>query len=333
MKKMLCVLLALAMMLSMVSMASAKEEKITIRIGHSMAEDGTYQVCAEAFAEKVTELLGADRVECIIYPNAVLGSQTEMIESMQMGTLECCVFGRHSQIDSRLDVLNLPFLFENDEHVRVAMRGEEGASIRERVAECFLNADIVMLGMWEPGFREITSSKPINSMADLKGLLIRTPNTPVLMNSFTAWGASPTPMDFGELYTALQTKTVDAQENPYQLINTSAFYEVQSNLCVTNHSTIVDQIQFSRKIFEAWPEDVQAAVREAAAYAANVAGDHNVATNNALLDKLSGLMEVTYMPEEEIAEMKRICIEEIWPQYIVDDFTRQLVEDIQNLPH
>lgn len=313
------------------SSESGGGEKITIRIGHSMSEDNIYQVCAEAFRDKAVELLGADRVEVIIYPNAVLGTQTEMIEAMQMGTLDAVAFGRHSQIDSRLDVLNLPYLFSSDEHMTKVLRGDEGASIRERVAECFDSAGIKMLGMFEAGFRQITSSRKIEKMEDLKGLVIRTPNTPVLMDSFSAWGANPTPLDFSELYTALQTKVVDAQENPYQLISTSAFYEVQDYLCVTNHSTICDQLQFSKKVWDTYPADVQEALAEAGKYACDVAGEENTKRNSELLAELKEKMEVTEMPAEEVAKMKDVVMEKVWPDYLVDDFSKQLVADIQAL--
>lgn len=285
----------------------------------------------EAFRDKLVELLGGDRVEVEIYSNGTLGSQTQMIEMMQMGTLDAVAFGRHSQIDSRLDVLNLPFLFESAEHQTAVLRGEEGAAIRETIAKCFEDAGIVMLGMFEAGDRNITSTKPINSMADLDGLLIRTPNTEILMDSFEAWGASPTPMDIADLYTALQTKVVDAQENPFQLIYTNKFYEVCPYLCVTNHSTICDQVQFSKKVFDAYPADVQDAIREAGLYACNVAGEENLQRNANLLKDLSELVTVTEMPEEDLAQMKQIAYDKVWSKYLEDDFCAKLIEDIQAL--
>ena len=306
-------------------------EQVTIRIGHSASEDNIYQVACEAFRDKLTELLGEDRVTVEIYPNASLGTQTQMIEMMQMGTLDAVAFGRHSQIDSRLDVLNLPFLFEDEAHMTKVLRGEEGTDIRKRIGECFENAGIVMLGMFEAGFRNITSTKEIKSLADLNGLLIRTPNTDILMDSFEAWGASPTPIDIGDLYTALQTNVVDAQENPYQLIYTNKYYEVCPYLCITNHSTICDQLQFSKVVFDGYPADVQDAIREAGEYACNVAGEENNKRNDSLLTELNQKMTVNEMPESDLDQMKQIAYDKVWTKYLEDDFSKALVDDIQAL--
>lgn len=308
-----------------------KEEKITIRVGHSASETNIYQVASEAFKEKIYELLGSDRVEVQIFPNATLGSQTEMVEALQMGTLDAVVFGRHSQIDERLDVLNLPFLFEDTEHMTKVLRGVEGASIRKEIAKMFEAKGIIMLGMFEAGFRNITSNKKIESMKDLGGMVLRTPNTPVLMDSFSTWGANPTPIDFGELYTALQTKVADAQENPYQIIYTNKYFEVQDYLCVSNHSTICDQMQFSKKIWDGYSQDVRAAIAEAAEHACNVAGEENNRRNENLLDDLRKLMTVTELSKSEIEDMRAMVIEKVYPKYTVDDISRKLVEDIQNL--
>lgn len=311
--------------------ASSSGEKITIRLGHNGSEDNIYQYCAEAFRDKLVELLGEDRVEVQIFPNGTLGSQTEMIDMLKMGTLDAVTFGRHSQIDSRLECLNLPFLFTSQEQQTKVLRGEEGAEIRSEIAGCFEEQGIYMLGMFEAGDRQITSTKKISSIDDLNGLVIRTPNTDVLMDSFEAWGASPTPMDINDLYTALQTKVVDAQENPYQLIYTNGYYEVCPYLCETNHSTIPDEIQFSKTVFDSYPQDVQDAIREAAEYAANQAGEENNRRNAELKETLSTEVEITEMPEEDIAEMKSIVEEKVYPSFTTDELSAKIVSQIQAL--
>lgn len=306
-------------------------EKITIRLGHNGSEENIYQYCAEAFKSKLTELLGTDRVEVKIFPNGTLGSQTEMIDMLKMGTLDAVTFGRHSQIDPRLEVLNLPFLFTSDEQQTKVLRGDEGKEIREEIAQCFEDQGIYMLGMFEAGNREITSTKKISGLKDLNGLVIRTPNTDVLMDSFEAWGASPTPMDINDLYTALQTKVVDAQENPYQLIWTNGYYEVCPYLCVTNHSTIPDEIQFSKVVFDKYPQDVQDAIREAAKYAADQAGEENNKRNAELLETLKTKEEVTEMPAEDLAKMKSIVEEKVYPSFTKDELSAKIVGQIQAL--
>ncbi|MCI8429697.1 MAG: TRAP transporter substrate-binding protein [Lachnospiraceae bacterium] len=304
-------------------------ERINVKIAHASSEDSATQVVCEAFKEKAVELLG-DRVTVEIYPNATLGSEAEMVEALQMGTLDAGTFGRHSAIDSRMEILNLPFLFADDEHVRKVLRGEEGEAVREKLYQIMLENQIVALGWYETGFREITSNKQLETLDDLNGLLIRTPSTDTLIKAFQAWGASPTAVDLSELYTALQSGVVDAQENPYQLIDTNNLYEVQKYLCVTNHLTIPNQLVFSRQVWESYPEDVQEAFLAAGDYACNAGGTCNVEQNSSLLEELETRMTITYMEEESLKKMEAIAVEKVWPQFISEnDGTRELVDEIQ----
>lgn len=336
-KKIYFVVCVLCMMYGLVacgrnSTDDAKNEKeIRVKIAHASSEDSATQIVCEAFQEKVTELSDG-KVIVEIYPNATLGSEAEMVEALQMGTLDAGTFGRHSAVDSRMEILNLPFLFVDDEHARKVLRGEEGEKVREKLYQIMLENQIVTLGWYETGFREITSNKRLETVDDLKGLLIRTPSSDTLIKAFQTWGASPTAVDLSELYTALQSGVVDAQENPYQLIDTNNLYEVQKYLCVTNHLTIPNQLVFSRKVWESYPEDVQAVFLEAGEYACNVGGDYNVEKNHSLLEELETKMTVTYMEEDSLKEMEDSAREKVWPEFISDnDGTQELIDEIHAL--
>lgn len=309
---------------------NATAEKIVVKIAHASSEDSATQVVCEAFSSKVSELIG-DKVEVKIYPNATLGSEAEMVEALQMGTLDAGTFGRHSAIDSRLDVLNLPFLFESEEQAAKVLRGSEGEDVRSMINDIMLEKDIMTLGWYETGFREITSNKKIETIDDLKGLLIRTPSTETLIKSFTTWGASPTAVDLSELYTSLQSGVVDAQENPYQLIDTNKLYEVQKFLCVTNHLTIPNQLVFSKKVWEGYPEDVQKALLEAGAYACDAGANYNIEKNNSLLASLESKMTVTKMDDDSLEQMKELAFEKVWPEFVSDDVTKEIVTAVQAL--
>lgn len=306
------------------------EEHIDLKIAHASSENSTTQIVCEAFAEKTVELLGEDRISVSIYPNATLGTEAEMVEALQMGTLDAGTFGRHSAIDARMEILNLPFLFESDEHVKAVLRDEEGEPIRKKLNSISEENGIVMLGWYETGFREITSNREITSINDLNGLLIRTPSTDTLIKSFHAWGASPTAVDLAELYSALQSKVVDAQENPLQLIMTNNLFEVQDFICISNHLTIPNQLAFSKKVWDTYPNDVKEALLEAGRYACEVGGDYNVQQNNSLLDELSNNMTVTYMDEKSLSRMKELAMNEVWPQFVTND-TEKIVEEIREL--
>ena len=329
MKKSISLVVCMFLLVLSFSFVAYGAEPIKIKVAHASSEEATTQIVCEAFAKKASELLNK-RVNIEIYPNATLGSEAEMVEALRMGTLEAGTFGRHSAIDSKLDVLNLPFLFRDDAHVEKVLRGIEGKSIREFLYNTILSHGIVTLGWYETGFREITSNMEIRKLSDLNGLLIRTPSSQTLVQSFKAWGAAPTAVDLSELYTSLQSKVVDAQENPCQLIYTNNLFEVQKYLCVTNHLTIPNQLVFSKKVWDSYPSDIQEALIEAGKYACEVGGNHNIKLNNSLLENLGTKMQVTYMEKESINEMKKIAMDSVWKQFISDkDGTADLVSQIE----
>lgn len=331
MSKGTAVLALFAVMVWMAACAGSNE-KIVVKIAHASSENAVTQTVCEAFAKKAVELLGKDQIQVDIYPNAVLGTEAEMVEALQMGTLDAATFGRHSAIDSRLEVLNLPFLFQDDEHVQRVLRAEEGAGIREVMNGILLEKKIVALGWYETGFREITSNQKIETMDDLKGLLIRTPSTNTLIQAFQAWGASPTAVDLAELYTALQSKVVDAQENPYQLIDTNKLYEVQDYLCITDHLTIPNQLVFSEKVWSQYPAKVQKALREAGAYACDVGGKENQRQNQQLSVSLAEKMQMTHMDASSLDKMRQTAVDEVWKQFVSEkDETASIVSQIQEL--
>lgn len=321
----------LLIVLSSCGVHNENDKRIEIRIAHASSENSATHVVCEAFVEKATELLG-DRVSIKIFPNATLGSEAEMVEGLQMGTLEAATFGRHSAIDSRMEILNLPFLFDSDAHAEKVLRGKEGVEIREKLSKIMLENNIVPLGWYETGFRVITSNRKIEHYEDLSGLLIRTPSTDTLIKSFQAWGASPTAVDLSELYTSLQSGVVDAQENPYQLIDTNNLYEVQDYLCITNHLTIPNQLVFSKKVWDTYPNDIQAALYEAGEYACNVGGEYNIEKNNSLLSVLESKMIVTYMDDVSLERMKKLASEKVWPQFISEENeTYEVINEIISL--
>lgn len=306
------------------------KQRIEIKIAHASSEDSATQVVCKSFAIRAKDLLG-DKVEVRVYPNATLGSEAEMVESLQMGTLDAGTFGRHSAIDKKLDVINLPFLFRDDEHVAKVLRGEEGKEVRNKINSMIEKKNIIVIGWYETGFREITSNRKIANTDDLKGLLIRTPSTDTLLKSFKIWGASPTAVDLSELYTSLQSGVVDAQENPYQLIASNKLYEVQKYLCVTDHLTIPNQIVFSKKIWDNYPDYVKKALLEAGKVASDAGAKYNNERNNSLLNELSKKMTVSKMDPDSIEQMRKDAYEHVWPVFVNDSDTKDIVSKIQEI--
>ncbi|MEW6228708.1 MAG: TRAP transporter substrate-binding protein [Bacillota bacterium] len=234
---------------------------IVMRVAHCMPTTHGYQIWIDKFAEELKARVG-DRVEVKAFPNAQLGTETEYLEGMKLGTLDAAVLGRHGQVDTRLEVLNLPFIFRDVAHTDKVLRS--GGELEQLFNKILLEHGYVCLGWGELGFRHVTANKPVRSVADLKGLDIRIPNTPALLSAFKKWGANPTPLDFGELYTALQQGVVKAQENPPEIIYTNKFYEVQKYMSLTAHANLACQFLVSRRYWDTLPRDIQDAMIEAA---------------------------------------------------------------------
>jgi tripartite ATP-independent transporter DctP family solute receptor len=154
----------------------------------------------------------------------------------------------------KMFVVDLPFLFRDKEHAYKVLDGPIGRGL----LDAFSEKGIKGLAFWENGFRNITNNvRPIEKPEDLKGIKIRTMENKIHLASFKAWGASPTPMAWGEVYTALQQKTIDAQENPIAIIYTAKIYEVQKYLALTGHFYSPSPILMSDKAFKSLPPDIQ----------------------------------------------------------------------------
>jgi len=170
-----------------------------------------------------------------IFPNNQLGSDTDMLSQLRSGAIE--FFTLSGLILSTLvpvaSINGLGFAFKDYDQVWKAMDGSLGAFVRAAIDKRGLTA---LDKVWDNGFREMTTStKPIVTPADLHGLKIRVPVSPLWTSMFQAFGASPTSINFSEVYSALQTRIVDGQENPLAIIETAKLYEVQKYCSLTNH--------------------------------------------------------------------------------------------------
>ena len=254
--------LATVAAITLVTSVTAQAQTVVMRMAHAMPTTHGYHIWAEKFREELKKLVG-DKVDVKIFPNAQLGKETEYIEGMKLGTIDGTIFGRHGQIDPRLDVLNLPMIYRDDAHVDAVLRRNN--PVQKQLDQIMYDKGIKVLGWGELGFRHITTrNTPINKASDLKGVDIRVPNVEPWLVAFRAWGANPTPIDFSELYSALQQGVVKAQENPPEIIFTSKLYEVQKYISLTSHANIPSQMVLSRSYWEKLPKDLQDAVMKAA---------------------------------------------------------------------
>jgi TRAP-type transport system periplasmic protein len=197
------------------------------------------------------------RVDIQIFPNNQLGGDTDMLSQVRSGAIDFFpLSGLILQTLVPLAGINgLAFAFKDYQTVWQAMDGELGAFIREAIAKVNLHTFDRIL---DNGFRNITAStKPINSAADLQGFKIRVPVSPLWTSMFKAFGAAPTGINFSEVYSALQTKVVEGQENPLAIIDIAKLYEVQKYVSMTGHMWDGQWILANGKRWSATPPDVQ----------------------------------------------------------------------------
>lgn len=242
-------------------------EAMTIALGHatSDSENSHYHQGALKFKELVEQATDG-KVTIKIHPNGELGGEREMIEAVQLGTLDM-VFtstGPVGNFASKSNAFDFPFLFRDREHAYKVLDGEIGAEVNEQLESVGLK----VLAWAENGFRNMTNSKhPIKKPEDLRGIKIRTMENKVHLDTFREFGADPTPMAFTELFTSMQQKVVDGQENPLSVIMPNKFYEVQKYLTLSGHFYSPAPLIISKAKFDKFSPELQQVLLDAAAEA------------------------------------------------------------------
>ncbi len=227
------------------------------------------------------------RLEVQIFPNNQLGGDTQMLQQLRSGAVQFFTLdgGILQSVVPLAGIQGVGFAFKDSAEAFRALDGDLGNAVRDAIHAAGL---YVHPKMWENGMRQITSSsKPIRNVADLAGFKIRTPAGELWVDLFKSLGAAPAPLNFSELYTALQTRVFDGQENPYAIIDVGRLFEVQKYLSVTNHMWSAYHFLGNQEAWNALPKDVQAVVeRNLAKYAVLQRGDTQ-RRNDSLADKLA----------------------------------------------
>jgi tripartite ATP-independent transporter DctP family solute receptor len=248
--------------IAMMSLAGAAAAQTTLKIGYAVARDSHYGVGATVFCDDI-EKGTAGRYKCQQFPAAALGGEREMIEAVQLGTLDLVVTstGPVGNFVPEVKIVDIPFLFRDYDHARKTLDGPIGQDLLTK----FPARGLVALVWTENGFRHMTNSKrSIVKPDDAKGLKMRTMENKVHMDGYRTFGILPTPMAFPEVYGALQQGTVDGQENPIPVILSAKFSQVQKHLSLTGHVYSPALLLMTPKVWNAVPEADKAVFREAA---------------------------------------------------------------------
>lgn len=261
----------------------------------------------ESIVEEKAAELGYE-VDVQLFPSAQLGSETEMVKQLQMGTLDMCptTTGPLGLFKTDFLAFDLPYLFLNYAQADAVLDGEIGTEMLSALED----QNIIGLAWWENGFRELTNkTRPVTKPEDLDGIKLRTMENDVHIDFFSSMGASPTPLGFGEIYTSLQSGVVDGQENPLSIIAVNKFYDVQPYTTISDHVYSPVPVLFCKSTFEKYPEDLQALIRDTAYEVRTYERQAGRDAEQEYIDEIATKSEIYTLSEEEKLAFKEVALE------------------------
>ncbi|GAB6099552.1 TRAP transporter substrate-binding protein [Halanaerocella petrolearia] len=308
----------------------AKEQKTyTIRAGIGLNDKSIQYKALEKWKELV-EKRSDGQLEVELYHSSQLGDDREMMEALQMGTQEvtCPSSAPISGFVPEFKIFDLPFLFPSNEAADYVLDGELGQEILGKIS----NHGMIGLAYWENGYRHLTNSKrPVKTPEDLKGLKVRTMENQIHLDAWREMGANPTPMAFGELFSAMQQGVVDGQENPWGTIYLQNFYEVQDYVTNTGHVYSPFVLLMSKKFYDKLPTDLQKVVKEAAVEVKDYERKLTRSKNEEYIAKLKEKMNVTILSPEQKKAFKE-AVQPVYNKYkdeIGADFVEAVLQEVE----
>jgi TRAP-type transport system periplasmic protein len=291
------------------------------------SENSTWYEAAEVFADHLDQQSDG-RMEVNIHANEQLsgGDPATGVEQLMNGDK---AFSYNSTIiydglDSRFSAINAPFLYSDYEEAEATIE----ATAEDAYMELSREMGVEMLGFGESGFRQLTTTDTaVTSPDDLQNLVIRVPGSSLFLNIFNELGADPTTMNFAEVYTSLETGTIDGQENPYDVIYSSGLDEVQGHLTVWNYVYDPLILGMNADLYDSLSENDQQIVQEAAAEANAHQIEQNRQREEEQLAELSEEMEVVELSEDQVSEFRE-AMEPVYETH-QDDWTEELFEAVQ----
>lgn len=274
-----------------------------IRFGYGLVENSNQGRAVKVFAEAVEKGSGG-KMRLRAVGGAALGSDVQMQQALIGGAQEMMVGSTATLVGivKEMALWDTPFLFNNGAEADAILDGPVGQKVMAKMPE----KGLVGLVYWENGFRNLTNSKrPITRTEDLAGVKLRVMQNPVYLESFNALGANAIPMAFSELFGALETRTVDGQENPFNTILSSKFYEVQKYVSVTNHVYSPWIVMVSKKYWDGLSQDEQKVLTDAAKASREFERkDTRAEAARAVADLKSKGMEVNEVSPAEVNRMR-----------------------------
>jgi tripartite ATP-independent transporter DctP family solute receptor len=232
-----------------------------MKFHHDLPEDSAQHAAAEKFKEAV-ESRSNGEIEVKLFPSNALGNDVEATQQMQLGAIQGGIIptAKLSSFVPSMQLIDLPFIFPSPKVAHQVLDGSAGEQLLATLDKVGLKG----LTFWESGFKQFTCDHPVKSPADFKGYKVRVMQSPIIMEQFKALGANPVPIAFTETYSALQQKVVNCQENPLVSITKMKFYEVQSDVIISNHAYLAYAFVVSKRWFDGLSATNKKIVSEAA---------------------------------------------------------------------
>jgi len=305
-------------------MACGKEKDVTvIKLGHGLSVSHPVHVAMEHMAERLKEKSNA-RVLLEIYPNQQLGTERELLELLQIGSLGMTKVstGVLENFVPELKVFGLPFLFRDKEHRYNVLEGEIG----ENLMNASVPKRLKGLTFYDAGSRSFYSKSPMDKPEDLKGLKLRVMESNTAMNMVTSLGGSPTPIAWGELYTALQQGIVDGAENNLPSFHLSRHYEVCKYLMLDEHSALPDELIISTLVWNKLSQQEQKWVKEAAMESSEY---QKKIWLEAELEALAEVQKSGVIVTTPDKESFRELVKPMYEEFSIDPEMKELIQAIQ----
>ncbi|MCF4150349.1 TRAP transporter substrate-binding protein [Dethiosulfovibrio sp. F2B] len=261
MRRLITALFVCSIVIASTAAFAADYPKMTIRLSHNQPTGSPEDIGAETFKAIVEDRSGG-KMEVQIFPSMQMGSMREQTESAQMGTLDITIqpVSVLTPFVEELQIIDFPFLWPSTDELYRVMDGPVG----QRFYEFTEPKGLVSLGLWASGFKQFTTKGiDIHVPEDFKGVKMRVMPSPLLIAQYKTWGANPIPIEYAELYNALQQGIVDGQENPIQTIAMNKLYEVQDRLILSNHGFLAYIFVVNKGWFDGLPDDARELVLQA----------------------------------------------------------------------
>ncbi|MBN7777997.1 MULTISPECIES: TRAP transporter substrate-binding protein [Nitratireductor] len=316
---------AFATALGILAGAQSAQAQQEIKLGYALAPNSHYGVAADKWQEEV-EAKTDGRYSFRHFPSSGLGGEREVIEGLQIGTIEATIVssGTLSNFVPETGVFDIPFLFRDLNHARDVLDGEIGQNILAK----FDDVGLVALAWGEQGFRHITNNRnTIGKPEDVAGLKLRTMENPIHITAFETLGAAPTPMAWPEVISSLQQGTIDGQENPLSVITSTNLSEVQKYLTLSGHVYSPAMLLVSKQLWEGMSDEDKQAFQTGATEAAKAmrAFVDNVETSGVAQLKEEG-MDVGELTAEQKAAFQQ-AVQPAYEQYY-EQYDKALIDQI-----